>query len=104
MANEDIGTIECSVNITGKIRRKKSGKYPLYVNDKSYGNLFFQTELGQDFILENCSMFGADGDPDPGPAADPDPGPAADPDPAPAADPDPGPAADPDENETGFML
>ena len=63
MANEDIGEIDCTVRITGYVRRKAKGRHPLYVHDKRFGNLFFQTEQGQDEILENATIYGENGKP-----------------------------------------
>lgn len=54
--NEDVAKIDAIVRIRGTIRKKQGGKfskYPYYVASTDFGNLFFSTDPGQGFIIEN---------------------------------------------------
>lgn len=52
--NEDQATIDTMVRVRGVVRKKKAGKfdrYKYYIHTEEYGNLFFQTEQGQQLII-----------------------------------------------------
>jgi len=54
VANENECRIEATIKISGFVRKKKGGKFtrfPYYVADDKYSNLFFATDEGQAMIL-----------------------------------------------------
>ncbi|MDP3859009.1 MAG: hypothetical protein Q8Q73_14750 [Stagnimonas sp.] len=90
MANPDIGLMPCPTkgcDCVAKVRKAVSGQRLLYLHCPEHGPLFYRTAKGQEMILEQATLFGPEGPPEPAPV--PPPAPRAGPDPEPAPTPPP---------------
>lgn len=81
---ETIGEVKCRYceDRTAEVRKNIKGKLYLYCSECGIHHL--NTPAGQNWILNNVKMYGAEGKPEPAPRATP---PAADPGPEPTPEP-----------------
>ncbi len=89
MAREAVGEVKCKYDDqAAEVRKNEKGK--LYVYCPECGIHHLNTPAGQNWILNNATMYGAEGKPDPAPKPTLKSAPPADPDP-PAPEPTPKP-------------
>lgn len=58
MANENVAAINCTMQITGTVRKKGKGRYPYYLYTDKFGPQFFNTPEGQEFLIGHMEEIG----------------------------------------------
>lgn len=79
-AKPDLGDIRCPQSYCGKPShvRRAEGRGLFYVHCRDCGPVFMRSAVGQDWIMDNATMYGPEGKPEatPAPAPAPEPVPA----------------------------